>query len=478
MKALPQQILATVRRRELFAPDAHLVLAFSGGPDSVALARGLLDLNENADLRVRITLAHLNHGIRGAESDREEEFCRDFAEAHGLPLCVERTEPAEWKEGSLEAEARRRRYDFLGRYAREADACAVATGHHADDVAETVLFRMVRGAGVRGLGAMAPARPLGDDYPGIRLVRPMFSIRRESILRYLDREGQVYCRDSSNADTSYSRNRIRHVLIPMLEKEFPTFSVESLCALNDAAIEATELTEGVLDGMWPNLCQRSGPEEVLLDADALTEAPTAVRKAAADRALSILCHERPVPALRAEHYEAFAELAHQRVGARTDLPGGVFARREHGLVYVTRGKNQPARKTWTLEVPGTTRLTELRVVVRAEVLSEEELTPEQAAERALDNAVFLDLDRIRLPLAVRLRRPGDRFQPLGSGKPTKLKRFLIGRKVPLHRRQRMPLVVDADGNIVWVVGCEISQAHRLTPETGRVLHLEFHPIEE
>ncbi len=161
-------------------------LAFSGGPDSAALALLLIELADR--LGVSLRLAHLNHCLRGAESDADEAFCRAFAAERGLEIDVERADvaAAAARDGrSVEAQARRMRYDFLGRCAKACGAEAVATGHHADDVAESVLLRLLRGAGVLGLGAMAPRRPLGRRHPDVRLVRPMLEVRRDDVLDYL-----------------------------------------------------------------------------------------------------------------------------------------------------------------------------------------------------------------------------------------------------------------------------------------------------
>ena len=189
------------------------IVAISGGPDSVALAAATRSLLEAGLLR-EVHLAHLNHGLRGAESDADERFVRDLAEAWKLPIVVEHrniTGPG------IEENARRIRYDWLAEVARQRSADWIATGHNADDQAETVLHHILRGTGLAGLGGIAPDRPLDN---GVRLIRPLLSVTRAEILAYLAAEKIEFRVDSSNADVRFTRNRIRHELLPMLTRDY------------------------------------------------------------------------------------------------------------------------------------------------------------------------------------------------------------------------------------------------------------------
>jgi len=473
MHDLTRDMLRFVQRHSLLTIGETVVVGFSGGPDSVALTLILQEL-AGAGFPLHLHLAHLNHGLRGEESDGEEAFCRDFARQHGLAISVERADVAAEAERpgiSLETAARNIRYDFLGRVAEQAGAPAVATGHHADDVAETVLLRLIRGCGLKGLGAIAPGRPLGLRHPGIRLVRPLLPVRRSALLDFLRSKGQAFCTDSSNGDTRHTRNRIRHKLIPRLKDEFPTFSVESLCALSEAAIEATSLLEALLDERWGALCAEADEERVILHAAAFAQAAPALRKAAASRALRLLAADRNVPTLRAQHYDALSDLGQAEVGTEASLPGGFYARREHGQVYFGRRQPPVSVPERELPVPGRVELPELGVCVSAELLADGQLSAEEAAGCAGEDLVHLDAGAVALPLSVRTRRPGDRFRPLGSAESTKLKSFFIARKVPFHLRDSVPLVVAAGAEIAWVVGHEISECHKLTDRSKGVLRL-------
>ncbi len=481
MDGLERRVLRFIRSRGLLNDGDVAVVALSGGPDSVALVLLLSALTDGGELPLELCLAHLNHALRGAEADAEEAFCREFARERRLPIETERADvrAAARRHGrSIEAAARDARYAFLGRVAQKVGAAAIATAHHADDGAETVLLRIIRGAGITGLGALAPDRPLSPLNPTVRVVRPLLELRKAELVAFLREKGQPFCADSSNLDTRYTRNRIRHVLIPALERDYPAFSVGSPCALNTSAVEASRLFEELRDARWPELCRRTGPAEVLLDCAALADAPASLRKAAVARALRLLAGQRAPPALRAEHYEKLAALPRQPVGAQVSLPRGFFARREHGLIYFARRARPLSLPERELPVPGLVELPEAGMRVSSFTLPAGAVGPREALERASDYEVYLSLDALPMPLSVRGRRPGDRFHPLGAGGSTRLKKFFIERKVPLHERDRIPLVTTHAGEIAWVVGHRIGERFKLRGTDSPVLRLKASGAED
>ncbi len=225
---LTGQVADFVREHSLAASRG--VVALSGGPDSVALAHVLVGLQ-----RAGLLVAHLNHLLRGAESDADERFVQVFADAHGVPCRTSRVDVAGLAAqagANLEDTARRERYRWLTEIARAESATWVATGHTADDQAETVLLRLLRGSGVQGLGGIASHRPLAE---GIALVRPLLAVRRAEVLRYLQEQGLEYCDDTSNRDLRFTRNRLRHELLPHLQREYNPGVVDVLCRLSAQA---------------------------------------------------------------------------------------------------------------------------------------------------------------------------------------------------------------------------------------------------
>jgi tRNA(Ile)-lysidine synthase len=235
-------LVCKVRRwlRRLDVTAGGIVVAVSGGPDSVALLRILATLQQGQGLAV----AHVNHQLRGAESDADEAFVQELAAKLSLPMrseCLNVKALAQREGDNLEAVARRARYAWLERIAREMGASWVATGHTADDQAETVLHRLLRGTGLKGLRGIAARRALGA---GIDLVRPLLLIRRADVIAYLDAEGQNYRIDSSNCDPAFTRNRIRHELLPLLVRRFNPEVVAILGRLANQANEAYQLEQG------------------------------------------------------------------------------------------------------------------------------------------------------------------------------------------------------------------------------------------
>ncbi len=471
MDEVAHRVLRFVRSRGLLVGGETVVVGLSGGPDSVALALVLKELSEHG-LALDLHLAHLDHGLRGAASRQDARFCREFADRQGLPIETTREDvaAAAEREGlSIEAAARTLRYQFLERAAAELGADAVATGHHADDLAETVLMRLMRGTGLSGLAAIRPRRPLSRENPHLALIRPLLGVRKAELIAFLTGIGQRFREDETNRDTVHTRNRVRHVLLPVLGREFPAFSVGSLCALAESAAEADALIQELTEERWPALCAEEGPDGVSLRADALAQAPAAVRKAACARALIVVA-AGPAPALRAEHYADLSALPSRPVGTEVTLPGGLTAHREHGLVHFRRREPSGPLPARPLAVPGQVTLPEVAMRITCRRLRHGP-GPDELGARLTPREACLDAAEAGAPLSVRSRRPGDRFHPLGAPGGHRLKQFFIDRKVPRHERDRIPLVTAPDGRIAWVVGHEIGEEFKVRAAGRPALHL-------
>ncbi len=466
-----------ISEHSLFAPHERVVLAFSGGADSLALLTILRELVADGILSIDIVLAHMNHGLRGTAADRDLEFCRDTADACNLPF-VSALLPVEQlreKGESLEQAARRLRYDFLMQTAAAAQAKKIAVGHHADDVAETLLMRMLRGCGLYGLAAMPPRRTLqyGSD---IALVRPLLPVAKHELVAYLKARETGFRYDESNADPRYRRNRIRNRLIPELKRRIPDCGpTERLCKINALACEARAHLDALAAEAVEKALSRTAAGGVCLCTEPLTPLSRGVRIAAFRRVIQSLSENGGcAPALTRMHWDALDALLMRRPGCSLSLPGGLTARREHGGIFFFEKdveRSQAAERP--LPVPG--RISPagappLTLTASLGTMSEHRYPPE-AVEREDRWCAHLDIDAVGLPLSVRTRRAGDRFHPLGAPGERKLKRFLIDRKIPLHRRDGIPLVLDAGGRIVWVAGEEIADFCRVTVETKTIIEL-------
>jgi len=471
MEGLTQRTLAFIRRHGLLEPGQGVLVALSGGADSVALALILHELSASGALPLRLTLAHLNHGLRGADADADEEFCRHLAAELGLPIVASRADvKGDRRRGeSLEEAARRVRYRFLTQAAQAERCAAVAVGHQADDVAETVLMRLLRGCGLRGLGAMAPAR--ASAAPDVRIVRPLLETGSDELCAMLQRRRQPWREDKSNRDRRFLRNRVRHDLLPGLATQRA-----SLCAMNSSACALNEAMDRVLDAHWDALCVAASADAVELDAERYAELAPALRKLAVRRAVSALLREDEQPSLTREHYDEARDLAAAGVGAAVSLPGGLVAAREHGIICIVRPGGAVETLEVELAVPGRAAVPWAGVEIAAELLPLPADGHGSLLHRARPAEVFLSAGEVAMPLTVRTRKPGDRFRPLGAPGVRKLKDYFIDRKVPRRRRDRVPVVTDARGRIVWVLGHDIADPFKLTGSERTVLHLTAHEL--
>ncbi len=463
MSDFEARVLSALRRDQQAGPARRMleagegvVVACSGGPDSTALLLALRALGHPA------VVAHLHHGLRGAEADEDEAFVSALAGRLGLPFRSARVDVgglAAASRRSIEEVGRNERYAFLERVAREAGLRVVAVGHTMDDQAETVLARLGRKAGPRGLRGILPVRPIrqGSD---IHIVRPLLEVRRAEIADYLFQQGQAWREDSSNRDPRFERNRIREML--------RMASSEEVEALARTAATMRETTRAFHEASLQFLAEQGGAAVPPLDAGGLLELGPPLRH----EVYREVAHRLSVPAPGRLSTSLIEQVLEGKGGGR-DLGGGWRVElRGAKLEFRRAGLPSPARgrSYWTIEVPGETLIDELgvRITARIEPGGITELRARLAGKGPRDE--WVDADRAVGPFVVRLRREGDRFHPLGSQGPQKLKKYLIDHKVPREERGEIPILADRDG-ILWVVGQRIRHEARVTETTTRLLCL-------
>jgi tRNA(Ile)-lysidine synthase len=482
MLSLARRVLRGLRRRELLHDAERVALALSGGSDSVALVWLLQEMASAGHIAVA-GLVHLNHGLRGEESNGDEVFCRALAARIGWPIDVEEIDAAALARAqsqSVETAGRAARYRFFEAAAQRLGADVVMTGHTLDDQAETVLLRLLRGAGTRGLGGVRPRR---GPY-----VRPLLDVRRAELRQYLVDRGESFRDDSSNRDLSVPRNRIRHELMPVISRLAPG-GVRALARvaalarddedfLQKAAIEAGRSL--VLSDEARRVAQAPPASTLRIDCRMFAVLPPALGRRVVRE---LLLRAAPGATFSARHIEAVRELAFaDKSNGHLDLPGLAVERRAGVLSISSRagaatpnpagrrrrltsaGPGQGARRP--LEVPGAVEMPEAGVTIAASMQVGESAVPPGTDKRV----AMLQASSLMLPLAVRTRRPGDRFRPLGAPGRRKLQDLLVDRKVPREAREIVPLVVDAADRIVWVVGVAIAEECRVTsPGAGVVI---------
>jgi len=464
--SLYSDVLKVVRRHELLDGVRTAVVGVSGGPDSVCLLDLLALMADRGDISVRVLAAHLNHGLRGAESDEDERFVRELAARKGVPLAAERRDVNAARSsggGSIEEVARRERYSFLASVAREAGAEAVAVGHNAGDQVETVLHRLVRGAGINGIRGMAPARAIesGSD---VRLIRPLLQSRRSEILGHLAERGLPFREDSSNRDPAFMRNRIRNELLPLLESGYNPAFGEALLRLSRYAADTYRLLSDLADAE-AGRCVRGGA----IDAERFGSVPDALRPLVIDRAVASVTPD--AAQFDARHYEAVIGLVLDgRTGSRVDLPGGLAAVRSGDVVTFAKRPSgaPPAPVAVPLPVPGEADAGGFTVT--ATVLDRGAFDFDAFMRTKTRYDEVMDAGAAGGPLVLRSRRDGDAFRPLGAGGRKKVGDFLTDLKLPAEERDRVLVVAGGDG-LLWVVGHRIDERAKVTPETKKVLVL-------
>jgi tRNA(Ile)-lysidine synthase len=473
---LHERVRQFVRRHDLFRAETRVVVALSGGSDSVALAHLLSDLAAAGEVRLA-GLAHFNHQLR-ATASRDEAFSRSVAAALGVPLLVDRGDVAaraKAEKRSLEDAARESRYEFFERARQHFDADLVALGHTRDDQAETFLLRLIRGAGLRGLSAIHPRRAT--------IVRPLLECRRSELRACLAERGIDYVDDESNADVSIPRNRVRAELLPLLEDRFNPGIVETLAAEAELARETWAWMESTADELFERAVKRRpahGAVVCELEVAVLTAAHRAERRMVLWRAMNEVAGRRSISfrhvadALRLVERVENVECAPP--GA-IDIPGMRVERKGAVVVLTGRPPNAAGRPPappgilfeYPLSIPGEVALVEAGCLLSVEPLVAGGSGADTLLAAAGPVAVIRG-DLCRSPLAVRNRRPGDRFQPVGLDGRKKLQDYFVDRKVALACRDRVPLVVDQEGRILWVAGYSIDEAFRVTdPSQGMLI---------
>jgi tRNA(Ile)-lysidine synthase len=467
------RVRRTIRQHNLLQPDSRVVVAVSGGSDSVALTHVLLALEAADELKV-VGLAHFNHQLR-VSAIRDERFCARLASSVSRPLLTDRADVAALaREGrrSIEDAARSVRHEFLERARRHFEAGVVAVGHTRDDQAETFLLRLLRGAGARGLAGMYPRRG--------SIVRPLLDCRRADLRAYLDANGVEYIHDESNDDVRIPRNRVRAELLPFLERRFNPAIVDVLASEAALARDEWQWMEAAATDLADRLCRHTDGA-CRIDAAALDVLPPALARLVVRRALTSVGADREIAY---EHVEEALRLSSG--GAPVDLPGQRVERIGPDVVLTSRPPGRPSHERpaeagpnllrYSLSIPGEVWIAEASGVVSAEVVPSAPLLDAAAGNAVPDDMAIVPLDRVNGPLGVRFRRPGDRFQPLGLGGGKKLQDFFVDRKVARDRRDRVPLVVDDSDRIVWVAGYAIDERFRVMDPAQAVVVLRLKQV--
>lgn len=445
----------------------HVLAGVSGGADSVCLLRVLCDLR--ARMGFSLSAVHVEHGIRGEESLSDAAFVRELCQTLEVPLLsfsVDAPGRAGERHQSLEEAARDLRYECFYEACRQLGANRLAVAHHGDDCAETLLFHLSRGTGIRGLCGIVPVRKL--EQVEATLIRPLLCLTRADIEQMLQDFGQDYRTDSTNLDESLSRNRIRSQVLPQLRQINPAAVshmvrtagyMEEVCAYLDAA--AWEAGAHLIR----YVPEAGHPQEIRIRRSGFTELPGVLQKNLLQRLLGELAGSRKD--ITATHVEQVQALFAAQVGKHSDLPYQMQAEAGYEEVFLKRrNRKENDKELPTQELDTSGGIQQFNGMEITAKLFPFDGNFQQIPEKTYTK--WFDYDKIKDTVQIRTRRPGDRIQVRSGGGHKKLKDYLIDSKIP--QSQRDSLVLLADGKeIIWVVGMRISEAYKITQETKRIL---------
>ena len=489
----------------------HVVAGVSGGADSVCLLLMLERLRKT--MGFSLSAVHVEHGIRGAESLQDAEFVRKLCERLQVPLrtfSVDAPRRAQKRRQSLEEAARELRYECFYQACRELGGSCLAVAHHGDDCAETMLFHLSRGTGIRGLCGIVPVRHVTEQ--NVNLIRPLLCLTRTEIEEFLQKEQQEFRTDSTNADQNMSRNRIRSQVLPQLRQ----INLAAVPHMVRTAGYMEEVCDYIDDAAWSlgkqYICyfpEEQKTQEIRIAKDGFKEMPKILQENLLHRLLGELAGSRKD--LTAVHVEKVRELFELQVGRQIDLPYQMIAEAGYEDICLyrkaeicgtcdtnentaaqmvcktcginkrvsaqanTKGKGQKN----TSEKISPKKRTELPLNVSGQV---QEFSGMQISARVFPfdgnfqqipektYTKWLDYDKIKNTVQIRTRRPGDFLQVRAEGGHKKLKDYLIDSKIPQKERDALVLLADAS-HIVWIVGRRISEAYKVTQETKRILEI-------
>jgi tRNA(Ile)-lysidine synthase len=489
-------LAAFLSETAILLPQDTVVVGVSGGPDSLCLLHALTQLR--SQLGLTLHAAHLNHRLRGAESDVDEEYVRQMAAEWDVPLTVSAAEvaalAARWRIG-VEQAARQARYQFLGQVAIQVAAEKVAVGHNADDQTETVLMHVLRGSGLTGLRGMLPAGPYPLPAFALTLIRPLLNVPRLAIEAYC-REHQFQPRvDRSNLDPALFRNRLRHQVLPALEQVSPGVGGR-LRQLAQLAAADLIVLERVLEETWKDIVRDESDAVIALDLNAWRGLPLGLRRSTLRRSIAQL--HGLLDGLSFRHIENARSVAERGgTGARATLPGHLELAVSYDLLIVAPAPAAPvpaadcptlgARSPVPLTVPGWTVLPATSWKVFARLLPANPQTRAAAYANQDTWSAYLDADRVGSELVLRPRMPGERFQPLGmGGRSSSVSDYMINSRLPADMRDRVPILsvlagqpnqMEA-GQILWIVGWRLDERVKVTEQTRRILLVSLSRTEE
>lgn len=459
---MEEQMLETIGKYKMFNKNDKVIVAVSGGPDSVCLLHLLYRLRQK--LGISLFAAHLDHKFRGKESEADSVFVQRFTKQLGIPCFTQQVDVPKYIEEtglSPEEAAREVRYRFFEKVFKQTNGDKIALGHNLNDQVETVLMRFLRGTGIKGLSGIPPVRDV--------FVRPLIEVSREEIMNYLRRNRLEYRIDKTNLKPIYERNKLRLKLIPLLEKEYNPNLKKTLNNMAVLMRDDSDFIQKQTLKVFKEIVEIRGEDRLRVAYKKFDTLHNAIKTR-----LLRLCYKEVSKTLKDLSYSHIKDtmefIEKGKTGASISLPKGVIVSKSYrGFGFYTKtSKKQKVKYSYKFLPGETVHIKEVDKKIKSQIM---DISQVKTPFENDPSVVYVDLSQIKgNTLTIRNRKPGDRFRPLGMKGTKKLKDFFIDEKIPAHERDSIPLVVEGD-TIVWVAGLRLSEDYKITSKTTRVLKL-------
>ncbi len=461
------KFLNFIKKYDLIKENDKILLGVSGGPDSLTM----LDLFANLkdDFYLDISIFHLNHCFREAAAD-EAAFVSNVANNYGFSCYIEKVDVPqiiEKEKLSAEQAARKVRFKLMKKWADRLDIDKIALAHNKNDQVETVFLHLIRGSGVSGLRGIDP---LGK-YDGYVIIHPLLNIYRYEIEKYCREKGLNPRRDPSNEKTIYTRNKIRHELIPYIETEINEGIKSVIYRMADIVRVEDDFLEKVVENKFEEVKIKESKSRIVLDRDRLQKIHTALIRRLLRKVVYKLKEESAD--IYFQHLKDLQWLIFVgETGKKLSLPGEIIAKRSYNKIIFSRGEIEVSKKMIKFE--GKLAIND-RIILPDDSSISFHIKRKGYDWQSNNNSsnCFFDPDYVELPLFVRTRKPGDRFKPLGMKGFKKLKDFFIDEKIPAKRRDEIPLVLDNRERIIWVAGMRMDDRMKITDKTVEIGELKY-----
>ncbi|MCX8030804.1 MAG: tRNA lysidine(34) synthetase TilS [Thermodesulfovibrionales bacterium] len=451
---LIQKVRDTISKFNMIFRNDIILIALSGGADSVCLLKVLSELKDEFELK--LNSLYIDHGLRPDEIPLEIEFCSRLSESLKIPFMIRKVDVLGYSKGekmTKQQAARELRYMVFNEVAFEIKADKIALGHTADDQAETLLLRLIRGSGSLGLAGIPPVRQ--------KIIRPLIEIERKDIEAFLDENNIAFVVDSSNLLDRYIRNKVRNFLIPEIKKINPSI-VNTLQKTSEIFRDEERYFEVMVTKTMMKMISRKTDNHIELFLTPFEVIDTVLMRRVLRRAIDAT---RGLRGINFIHIEDIISLIKKgKAGDRLYLPNNIRVIKGYSILTITC--QQPNKlDTYTLYEPKSIYLKEASLTLSCKVIDIKGIDKEVASKKV----AYLDADKINFPLKIRSRKEGDYFYPFGLGKRKKLQDFFVDEKIPRDERDIVPLLINDNGDILWVSGYRIDDRYKINKDTKRVL---------